>query len=627
MSPKQSGKHREQLKSRVELLLASDTFTVRPDLEKKQRARVAKSRRIVAYDLETTPIAADQTPRPVWLTVFSADWSMETAIRGMAHLRDALFTRLLTDDNLGASFVAWNGNRFDAYIIAACLLDSPELVIIPYLTRTKALRGMRIVRAEDANNPRAKGWEFLDGISMLGLAGVSLAKFLDTFAPEFPKLAGTINFESGERFDPDNPTHRAYAMRDSEGLYHGMTRAQSILMDTFGEPLQPTMGSACIRIFQSQIPADVTVNALESDLLQIMRSFGMRGGFCYCVRRYRGPVWKYDINQAYASAMREAALPCGAPLHTGADPGAGCYLVRITATRADPSAPFYYRTSAGGRLVTRFDGEHIADTWITDIEHRQLLAEGWSVSVLDSHSWPASFNMREYVDRLERLRMTCDGGPSGPIGTMVKAVGNHSYGKTVEDLEPLQFILAAKCPADALPWFDEGDEVAHLFYRLDEGRRPKAYHQPHLGAWITAHVRMVLRRAILLDLDAWLYADTDCVIFSRDVTAGLDIDPKRYGAWKIEESGTRYEIIGKKVYREVGPEGFDGLSGPENPKAKRSAKAMRVRELTAADFARWFEGAPPVQTQTQSRNFLHTMAGAEMFRSHTRRGSVPTLER
>ena len=55
---------------------------------------------------------------------------------------------------------------------------------------------------------------------------VLTASFLATFAPDFGKLTGVIDFER-EEFNPRDKRHREYAMRDSEGLYHAMVRAQS----------------------------------------------------------------------------------------------------------------------------------------------------------------------------------------------------------------------------------------------------------------------------------------------------------------------------------------------------------------------------------------------------------------
>jgi hypothetical protein len=258
----------------------------------------------------------------------------------------------------------------------------------------------------------------------------------------------------------------------------------------------------------------------------------------------------------------------------------------------------------------------LPDTWLTSIEVEQLKREGWKLSITEFYFFTDSFSMADFVNRLEHLRTTCAGGPSGAIGTMVKAVGNHSYGKTVEQTDPKEIIFSPECPVGFMPYAAPGEEDAlgvleHIWWRVGD-IVTRDYHQPQLGAFITAHVRMVLRRAMLIDPDAWLYADTDCVAFSRDVTSQIDIDPGRYGAWKIEESGTPYRIIAKKVYASL-----DG--------AKRSAKGLNVKRLTNEDFEQWLAGNPPEQTQTQRQNFMKVMAGSEMYLERQRRGTAISL--
>lgn len=617
-----SAQSRAELRSAVSDAVERFKFSHKPALEKRTRKRKAKPRVIYAYDLETTRIEAG-TPRPLYLTLYGAGVAVASPVKSMQQLTALVRAYFLTPENIGASFVAWNANRFDAYFIAACLVREADLVIRPYMTKSRALRGMRVIPREHMNDRNPPAWEFLDGIAMTGLVGTKLEKFVATFAPDFPKLTGTIDFES-ETFDPTNADHCAYAMRDSEGLWHAMQRAQQILLDNFNQPLGVTMGGACIRILQAHMPDDVKVESLTPNLNHVVSSFVMRGGFCYCVRRYDGPVWKYDINQAYAAAMREAALPCGGALYVKGmpPPGARVYVAHVR-HGAHPSntVPFYYRHHDGHRLRTRFDSREILDTWLTSIEVHQLVREGWTLDISECWVWSGDgFTLADYVDRLERIRTTCEGGPSGAIGTMVKAVGNHSYGKTVEIIEPIEYVISAECPPDYQPLYPAddllSDPIEHIYWRIDDDRKPKDYHQPQIGAFITAHVRMVLRRAALLAPDAWLYADTDCAIFSRDVSHLLDIDPKRYGAWKIEEEGARYQIIAKKVYTQVGTD-----------KPKRSAKGMNVKRLTADDFSQWYDGAPPVQTQTQINNFLAVMQGAEMYRSQSRRGTAVEITR
>jgi hypothetical protein len=96
-------------------------------------------------------------------------------------------------------------------------------------------------------------------------------------------------------------------------------------------------------------------------------------------------------------------------------------------------------------------------------------------------------------------------------------------------------------------------------------------------------------------------------MFTRDVTARLDVDPTRYGAWKIEESGAEYSIIDRKVYMSA-----DGR--------RKAARGMDVRALTGEAFELWFDGKAPRQDQLQLTNFLDVMRGAEMYVSRSRRG-------
>lgn len=585
---------------------------------------------IVGYDFETTKIQKG-TPRPLYITAYGTRPAMHYAspIRDMMHLQRILLSEFLIEENHGVKFVAWNGNNFDAYFVAAALVTCDDFVMRPYLTQSKSLRGIRVVRREHLEVKGAPSWEFLDGIAMLGLIGVKLVKLLQTFAPHLPKLEGAIDFER-EQFDPDKPAHCDYAMRDSVGLEFAMMAAQRVIYENFEQPLAVTMGGACIRILKAHLPEEVTVMPCGDKLLSIVRRYAMRGGYCYCVRRFEGPIWKFDLNQAYASAMRETHLPSGSAQRTlkgirgpasfdGASqswtesPLPACYLARIEAWHPGNRVPFYCRGEVGGKVRSLFALEHIPPTWICSNELEQLQREGWTIELSESWGWSESFNLKDYVDKLERRRMTCPGGPSGPEGTMLKAVGNHSYGKMLEELEPIEYVIASEAPEGYAPTYVNGevDPLEHIYERFlaPDEVHPKDYHQPHIGAFITAHVRMVVRRAALLDPESWLYADTDCVVFARDPSAGLDIDPKRYGAWKIEEAGTPYQIIAKKVYANTAT-------------GEGSAKGLHVKQVTPGQFTEWLHGTPPVQHQVQRNNFLRVMQGAEMYRAQTRSGTA-----
>jgi hypothetical protein len=586
---------------------AGTKYRMRSKRPLKRKATKHRIKPMIAYDLETTRIA-EGTPEPLYITWYGADCKGSLKVDSLKHLGEIVVSRLLLPQYNKFRFVAWNGNNFDVYIIAAALLNSPDYVMRPYLTRSKNLRGLRVT--QERKDGTSLSWEFLDGMAMTGASAwpdKRLKFFLERFAPDYMKLAGP-DFDK-EDFNAANPDHVAYAERDSEGLYHAMQKAQAITLDTFGVPLYPTIGNTGIRIFTRNIPRDVVIWEPAWSAMGVIRDTVMRGGFCICVKRYEGPIWKYDLNQAYAAAMRDCWLPSGRMVHTDhVHKYANAAIYRIEASNSKNRIPFYYRDAAGDSV---YGVREITDTWVTNEELDQLRRERWEVKVTEGWFWSDVFNMRDYVTQLETLRGEAPGGPSGAIGLMVKAVGNNSYGKTVERLEGLELVLSRDCPEGFMAYQDEDDLFKHVWAKIS-APVPREYHQPQLGAFITAHVRMLLRRAALMDVDAWLYADTDAVAFSRPV-ATLNLDPKRYGFWKLEVNGEDYRIINKKTYAKVGVEP-DGR--------EKHAKGLNVRRLTDADFQAWFRGEVPVQTQLQKQNFIKVMTGFDMFATRIKRGEV-----
>lgn len=582
----------------------------------KKKVTNARVKPMICYDLETTRIA-EGTPKPLYLTYYGVmtDGTIvqgSIAIQSIEHLAEVIVQRLLIPELSGYRFVAWNGNKFDVYLVAAGLLSVPGYVMRPYLTRSKNLRGLRVVKEarEDESSLQKEtsiekrkrlSWEFLDGMAMTGANAWPdgrLKFFLERYAPEYHKLEAP-DWEN-EEFDSLNPEHVRYAERDSEGLYHAMQRAQGIVLDTFGVPLYPTIGNTGIRIFQRNIPDSVTIWEPPYSALQIIRDYVMRGGYCFCVRRYQGPVWKYDINQAYAAAMRDTWLPSGRCAHTDrVNRFANAAIYRVSAVNGKNRVPFYYRDTEKHSV---YGMTELPDTWVTNEELEQLTREKWSVKVHEGWFWDEVFNMRDYVNRLEKLRGEAEGGPNGAIGLMVKAIGNNSYGKTVERLEGLELVLSKDCPEGFFAYQDEDDLFRHVWAKLSLPV-PREYHQPQLGAFITAHVRMVVRRAALLNPHAWLYTDTDGCMFSEPID-GLNLDTKRYGFWKLECANEQYRIINKKTYAKIGIKPGD---------KDKHAKGLNVKFLTDSDFERWFNGEPPRQKQLQRQNFIKVMTGFEMF--------------
>lgn len=583
------------------LVLAGKAKGARP-FTKKALPQKPRLKQFVAYDLETTRIASG-TPRPLYITAFSDKFSYSGKVSTIQNLAQVLIDNFLLPEHNGWRFIAWNGNRYDVYFIAAAMLHHSDYILRPYLTRTKNLRGLRIMLRNpegDDKKPLAS-WEFLDGMSMVGSVK-NLDNFLKVFAPDYRKL-NAPDWEH-EEFDAMNPEHVAYAERDSEGLFYAMKAAQEIISSNFGTGLKPTIGNMGIRIFQSEMPDGVICQKPPYSVLEHIRQYAMRGGYCFCVKKYEGPIWKYDINQAYAAAMRETFLPAGRCYRIKAPSKyAFCGVYRIRATHRKNIVPFYYRSIETGKSCFGFND--IGETWITSIEYTQLLKEGWRVEFLDGYAWESAFQMTAYVNKLENLRINAPGGPKSAQGEMIKAVGNNSYGKTVERLEGMELIMAKEPPQGWFPYQAEDDLLQHIWFKFGEPQQ-RDYHQPQIGAFITAHVRMVLRRAIMLNPEGWLYADTDCVAFDSPVD--LPINDRTYGYWKQETDGDEFRIIAKKVYASIGAK-------------EKHAKGLNVKRLTDDHFKDWYNGIVPIQTQVQRQNFVAVMSGFDMFIERTRRGT------
>lgn len=583
---------------------------------RKAPPKTPRVRPMIAYDLETSPIR-EGSPDPRYLTAYGETFRLSVRVRSIPQLAIVLANSLLTREHVGVRFVAWNGNNFDGYIIAAAVLHLPGYTVRPYFTRTKNMRGLRIqwtgeglpgtwTNADtiewDKCGKRRIEWEFVDGWAMaVGSVPMKLDKFLSLFAPEHRKLAAP-DWER-EEFDAENAGHVAYAERDSEGLYHAMQRAETIVRENFGIPFGPTIGNTGIKIFQAFIPEGVAVWDAPRDAIGVIRDYVMRGGWCVCMKRYRGPVWKYDLNQAYAAAMRDADLPAGRcfRISSESDAAGACAIFKVRGSHPSNAIPFYYRPAPIKAALALLE---LPDTWITSLEVAQLRAEGWKLEVSDGWAWEDAFRMTEYVDKFEALRFTDPAGPNGPLGTLCKYLVCASYGKTAERLEGVEIVLAHDCPDGFYNYFpeDEDKHLATVWFRFAEPMH-KPYHKPQIASFITAHVRMVERRAALLAPDAFLYADTDCVVFSEPVA--LPVDPRRYGYWKQECAGDPYIIINKKTYAQE-----NWIDGVE---PVRHAKGLNVRRLTHEDFTRWHGGEPPEQEQLQRGSLIRVLTGEQMF--------------
>jgi hypothetical protein len=554
---------------------------------------------IIAYDLETTNIPGIRESRssvePLYITAYSEHEAFARELRGYADLADCV-DHLIRTSPKNARFVAWNANRFDVRLIMAALLYyCTGYTLRAFAAKGGALRG--IVVEHQASNQVVY---FLDGMNMTGLQ-CKLRAFLDAYAPDFPKM--DLDF-SKTGFNPKNKKHVQYAKRDSEGLYYALRNAEKISQEYTGHSLQVTIGNLGIKTFMTNIPDDVQIFPTSEKVDHIVREYVMRGGYVQVARQYDGPAWSYDINQAYAWAMRGTDLPAGRCYHTKAFLAGYPAIYRCTIqTSRKIYAPFYVR-DLQGNPVECFGAQ--TETWITSDEVATLRKYHWQVDVHEGYYWEQSFRMTHFVNRLEGLRKKHPAGT--PINLFAKNIGNNAYGKSVEVVPNFSYVLSLEQPEGAMPILNEAGEADMLWALPTDGDNRRPYHRPFLGAFITAAVRCKLFAAIMRAPKAFLKADTDSVTFTKPVA--LPISKWKYGKWKCESAGDRHIILGKKVYARIGLE------------AHFVCKGLHVRRLTVKKFERWLRtGIPPMQEQVQLLSWKAGKGLHPIYRQVKRKGT------
>lgn len=565
----------------------------------RKRTPKLASRNIVAYDLESTRIQ-EGTPEPLFLTMFDGENTEVYETIGYDALHDVVVSRMLTDERAGCRFVAYNGNRFDAYLIARSLMSDSRFRCEPWLTKGKSMRGMLIRSTEN----KRRMWHFSDPMAMFAFLG-KLDDFLRVYAPEYHKHHIDV-----ENFDTRNIEHIEYAINDSVACWHATINASEILEKVTGIPAQNTIGKVAVKYFESKMPEDTLVWKAPTSMQEPLRKT-KRGGYVHCAGRFRGRVWKYDINQAYAWAMKQP-MPSGRAAHTAIYLPEKLGIYRVTISRDEPTlVPFYCRGIEKGVHWT--DGYEV-ETWILSTEVEFLIRTGWNVRTHEGWVWSDRFDMSEMVDHLEHERLTCEGGPKGAIGTMIKYVGNNAFGKTIEEHDGLRMVFSAEKPDGYHYYQAEDEDFDGVWFKYEEPKE-ESYHKPQIGCFIMAYARIRIMETALFAPKSFLYADTDCIVFTKNMDHVLWLDVGKYGAFKIEESGTPYIFINKKVYCSETLDD-DGI----RPKTAH-AKGLNVNKLTYQEYIEWYNGVIPEQEQVQRQSIVKTMAKSPMFLTRERDGS------
>lgn len=288
---------------------------------------------------------------------------------------------------------------------------------------------------------------------------------------------------------------------------------------------------------------------LDVDMDTTVRT-AYRGGFTYADPRHTGKRCgagqTFDVNSLYPYVMRTKPLPYGMPTwFDGAPPTDGSqYVVSITFTGSVKEGHIpcvQAKKSMFYRPTDYLDAiDEPLDLVVTDIDLK-LIHEHYDVKIhcynggLKFKSTTGLFN--DYIDKWSKVKENSSGGTKA----IAKLFLNSLYGKFATNPT-----VTGKHPVLE-------DDTVKLKKSDDETRDP--VYTP-VGVFITSWARDITIRAAQANYDTFAYADTDSLhLLTNDEPIGIDVDPKRLGAWKREYRFTDAVFLRAKQYGELKEDG------------------------------------------------------------------------
>ena len=373
--------------------------------------------------------------------------------------------------------------------------------------------------------------------------GTSLADFASSFCPELPKLEIDI-----AHFNPDDETHRAYAMRDVDILCAGMARLDGLLKRHFDVGVGHTAAGTAMKAWQRTIPEGVYHDASEwGENEQFVRE-GYYGGLVFLTSDKLHEAHDdtpiavtVDINSSYPSVMCDYGVPDGQMARTlDYESGVmGIYRVRVTAP-SDLVIPILPARAKRGEMRWQ------RGTFETVVTNRELIfavKQGYVVQdVLEGIAYDrVSFPFNDFIESCKTIRKNYKGQVEEELAKLMQNSLYGKFGSRRERCQVLQ-IFGGEDLDGAIPL----DVDARLWVKSEFHDMMRT--RPEWAVFITAHARLKLMQAAYsAGIENVLYGDTDSLTVLAGMENLLDIGPD-YGQFKIEKKWRVFRAIAPKVY-------------------------------------------------------------------------------
>ena len=280
-----------------------------------------------------------------------------------------------------------------------------------------------------------------------------------------------------------------------------------------------------------------------------------QGGICYFNPKYIGSHdvsgTEYDVNSMYPAVMLEELLPYGKPVAFEGQyvpvPGKGFPLyfqeVNIGKMTIKPDGiPCIRRRGykiSGSKEQGYYTIEENVNLVLNHVD-LEMLFDNYTIENIEYVGGYRFEGRKKMFDKY--INYWAEQKKNAEYGSFermyAKLMLNSAFGK-----------FASK--TDKQPSYYKYSKYNQRYIKIPYVRGKKRKEGSSLyapvGCYITSYARQRLIAAIKNNKDAFIYSDTDS-IYVKGEAKGLEIDPKKLGAWKEEFKFTKMNIIGKKQY-------------------------------------------------------------------------------
>lgn len=277
-----------------------------------------------------------------------------------------------------------------------------------------------------------------------------------------------------------------------------------------------------------------------------------RGGFTYVNPAFQnkelGEGIVLDVNSLYPWVMHDCPLPYGEGIYFNGkyeqDNLYNLYVQMFTCEfelkdgyiptlqikNSLAFVPTQYLSSSNGEEVT---------LCLTSVDLK-LFFEHYHVYNITYHSgWKFKSTVGlfiEYIDKWIKVKIESTLNGNKGMRQLAKLMLNALYGK---------FALNPNVQSK-IPYLEDGI----VKYRLGEKELRTPLYIP-IGVFVTAHARYKTISSAQKVFYRFAYADTDSLhLIGTEIPEGLEVDPVKLGAWKLESEFSRAKFIRQKTYIE-----------------------------------------------------------------------------